>query len=57
MVFFWKVISNGKDTGIIESNFKAADKFWKGVAIKLKRKIVLQKVYFENGIWIKERGN
>jgi hypothetical protein len=40
----WKVIINGKDSGIQETHYQFASKYWKGIAQKKGAKIKLQKV-------------
>ena len=40
----WKVVINGKDSGIRETNYEYASKYWKGVAKARKVKISLKEV-------------
>jgi len=39
----WKVFINGKDTGIVETNWEFANKYWAKVAVDKKASIELRK--------------
>lgn len=39
----WKVFINGNDTGIIETNWEYANKYWAKVAVAKKASIELRK--------------
>jgi len=39
----WKVFINGKDTGIVETNYEYANKYWAKVAVAKKAVIELKK--------------
>jgi hypothetical protein len=41
----WKVVIAGKDSGIVESNYPYASKYWEKRAKILNKKIKLQKIW------------
>jgi len=40
----YKVVINGKDSGIRETNYEYASKYWKYRALTTKKKITLKKI-------------